>query len=98
MPFGIKSATEVFQMVMTQMVEQTEGAVAIIDNILVWGATQEEHNLRLRKVFDPAKEYNLKFNREKCEIRRSEVKYVGHMLTRDGVKADAEKIRTVQLM
>ena len=83
---------------MTQMVEHIEGAEAIIDDILVWGATQEEHDLRLRKVLDRAKEFNLKLNREKCEIRRSEVKYVGHMLTRDGVKADPEKIRAVQLM
>ena len=98
MPFGIKSAPEVFQKIMTQMVEHIEGAEAIIDDILVWGATQEEHDLRLRKVLDRAKEFNLKLNREKCEIRRSEVKYVGHMLTRDGVKADPEKIRAVQLM
>lgn len=73
MPFGIKSAPEVFQKIMTQMVEHIEGAEAIIDDILVWGATQEEHDLRLRKVLDRAKEFNLKLNREKCEIRRSEV-------------------------
>ena len=75
MPFGIKSAPEVFQKVMSQMVLDIEGAEAIIDDILVWGATQEEHDQRLKRVLDRSKEYNLKLNRGKCEIKRTEVKY-----------------------
>ena len=98
MPFGIKSAPEVFQKVMSQMVLDIEGAEAIIDDILVLGATQEEHDQRLKRVLDRSKEYNLKLNRGKCEIKRTEVKYVGHLLTAEGVKPDPEKIRAVETM
>ena len=45
-----------------------------------------------------SKEYNLKLNRGKCEIKRTEVKYVGHLLTAEGVKPDPEKIRAVETM
>ena len=98
MPFGIKSAPEVFQNIMSQMVEDIEGAESIIDDILVWGATVEEHDMRVKRVLEKAKQYNLKLSRSKCEIRRSELKYVGHLLTQDGVKPDPEKVRAVQSM
>ena len=98
MPFGIKSAPEVFQNIMSQMVEDIEGAESIIDDILVWGATVEEHDMRVKRVLQKAKQYNLKLSRSKCEIRRSELKYVGHLLTQDGVKPDPEKVRAVQSM
>ena len=98
MPFGIKSAPEVFQNIMSQMVEDIEGAESIIDDILVWGATVEEHDMRVKRVLQKAKQYNLKLSRSRCEIRRSELKYVGHLLTQDGVKPDPEKVRAVQSM
>ena len=98
MPFGIKSAPEVFQNIMSQMVEDIEGAESIIDDILVWGATVEEHDMRVKRVLQKAKQYNLKLSRSKCEIRRSELKYVGHLLTQDGVKPDPEKVRAVKSM
>ena len=98
LPFGIKSASEVFQKITSEMVADINGAEAIIDDILVWGATQEEHDERLRKVLDKAREYNLKLSVNKCEISRDSIKYVGHILSSEGVKPDPEKIRAVLAM
>ena len=42
-----------------------------------------------------AKEYNLKLNKQKCEVQKTELTYVGHRLTSEGVRADHEKIRAV---
>ena len=41
---------------------------------------------------------NLKLNPKKCQIRKEEILYVGHLLTKDGLKPDPEKIRAVQEM
>ena len=98
LPFGIKSAPEVFQKVISQMVSDIDGAEAIIDDILVWGSNQEEHDARLKKVLERAEKYNLKLSAEKCEFRKSEVTYVGHRLTAKGVKPDPEKVRAVNNM
>ena len=76
LPFGIKSAPEVFQKIISQMVSDIEGAEAIIDDILVWGSDHKEHDQCLKKVLDRAREYNLKLGAGKCEIRKSEVTYV----------------------
>ncbi|KAK3107438.1 hypothetical protein FSP39_014641 [Pinctada imbricata] len=98
LPFGIKSASEVFQKVTSQMVEDIPGAEAIIDDILIWGSTKQEHDERLKRVLDKAREYNLKLSPDKCKLRRDSIKYVGHILSSEGVKPDPEKIRAVQSM
>ena len=95
LPFGISSASEMFQRSVAQMIEGLEGVVNIIDDLLVWGDTIEEHDQRLIKVLERAREYNLKLNRNKCKIRTTEIKYIGHVLSTDGLKADDEKLRAV---
>ena len=92
---AIKSAPEVFQKIISQMVSDREGAEAITDDIRVWGSDHKEHDRRLKKVLDRPREYNLKLGAGKCEIRKSEVTYVGHRLTSEGLKHDPEKIRAI---
>uniref|UniRef100_A0A3P9LFC2 ribonuclease H n=1 Tax=Oryzias latipes TaxID=8090 RepID=A0A3P9LFC2_ORYLA len=95
LPFGISSAPEVFQRAVAQMIEDLDGVVNIIDDLLVWGDSKEEHDDRLRKLLDRARQYNLKLNRNKCFIRTNEIKYIGHTLTDKGLKPDEEKVRAV---
>lgn len=59
-PFGIKSIPEIFQRVMSELMEDIEGAEVIIDDILILGATIQEHDERLKKVLERARQYNLK--------------------------------------
>lgn len=65
LPFGISLAPEVFQRTIAQMTEDLEGVVNITDDLLVLGDTKEEHDHRLRKLLDRAREYNLKLNKNK---------------------------------
>ena len=50
MPFGIKSAPEHYQKKMSQILEGSEGHISIIDDMLIHGKTQEEHDRRLKAV------------------------------------------------
>jgi hypothetical protein len=97
-PFGNKSAPEVFQKKISQGLEDIDGAEAIVDDILVWGKYIQEHDARLKKVLDRVQAVNLKLNQKKCQIRKEEIPYVGHLLTKDSLKPDPEKIRAVQAM
>ncbi|KAJ8358824.1 hypothetical protein SKAU_G00153490 [Synaphobranchus kaupii] len=90
-PFGVSSASEVFQRSMAQMIEGLDGVVDIIDDLLVWGDTEEEHDRRLVKLLERARENNLKLNKSKCRIRMTEIKYI-HA---SGLKPDEEKVRAV---
>ena len=98
MPMGITSASDIFQRVMSQLVEDIDGAEAIMDDIVIWGRDKDKHEKRLKKVMDKAKSQNLTFNKKKCEFQKEEITYVGHVLSDKGLKADPEKIRAVQNM
>ena len=50
LPFGISSAQDVFQAVMSEMFEDIEGVEVVVDDIIIWGTTQEEHDTTLEKV------------------------------------------------
>ena len=91
----IKCAPEIFPRIMDNMLEGIQGAVAIMDDILVAGKNMKDHDVTLRKVIEKATEYNLKLNMDKCSIRQTSVTYVGHLLTADGLKPDPNKVRAL---
>lgn len=95
LPFGLKCSPEIFQRIMDQMLETVDGAIAIMDDILIAAKDVESHDKILNEVMNKATEYNLKLNLSKCQIRKSEVKYVGHILSANGVKPDPDKIEAV---
>ena len=98
LPFGIKSAPEIFQRIMDEMLEGIQGARAIMDDILIAGKDKKQHDEILKKVVQRAKQYNLKLNAEKCKIRQREVKYVGHIISSSGLKPDPEKVKALREM
>ena len=58
----------------------------------------EQHDVRCRQVLDRCRERNLKLNKDKCRFRVSEVSYVGHVLSADGVKPDPLKVEAIRAM
>lgn len=98
MPFGIHSAQEVFHKRLHQLLDDLPGVETDIDDILVWGTTEEEHDERLERTLQRARQSNLKLNPDKCKIRCSKVLYIGHVLTGEGVKPDASKLEAITSM
>ena len=96
--FGISSAQDVFQSIMSEMFEDIEGVEVVIDDLLIWGTTEEEHDARLEKVLQRAQQQNLKLNKDKSQIKLKEIKYIGHILSEDGIKPDPKKVTAVTEM
>jgi hypothetical protein len=95
MPFGINSASEVFQKRMSQAFEDIDGVEVIVDDILIWRKDEAEHNDRLKQVLERVRQINLKLNKDKSRIQTTEVSYIGHKITRDGLKPDPEKVKAI---
>ena len=91
MPFGIRSAQEVFHKYVHQIFEDIQGVETDIDDILVWGRTLQEHDERLRATLERARECNLKFKLEKCHFRCTNVSYIGHKFTPEGIQPEGTK-------
>ena len=97
-PFGIKSAPEMYQRAMDEMLEGIDHAYAIMDDTLVAGHDISHHDLVLEKVLYRAKSYNLELNFDKVTVRTQQVLYVGHIISAEGLKPDPEKARAMKEM
>ena len=58
------------------IIEGIEGSCNYSDDILVWGNTQKEHDVRLRMVLQRIAETGLKLNREKYKEAQTELRYI----------------------
>ena len=76
---------------MSEMFEDIEGVEVLVDNLLIWSETEEQHDSRLKQVLDRARHRNLKLNKDKSQIKLDEVSYIGHILSKDGLKPDPKK-------
>ena len=93
--FGIKSAPEMYQRAMDEMLEGMDHGFAII---LIAGRDTAHHDSVLEKVLDRARSYNLKLNFEKAKVGKQQVQYVGHIISAEGLKPDPEKGRAMKDM
>ena len=98
LPFGIKTAGDIFINEMDKILYGLPGVNVITDDILIYGSTINEHNTRLRSVLLKARQVNLKFNPKKSKICKTEVTYVGHRLTQEGVKPGIEHVKAITEM
>ena len=79
------------------MNEDLEGVEVIMDDFVVAG-DETAHDERLQKFPDTASKQSLKLNKEKCKICQTQVPYVGHLLTSEGLQIDPQKVKAVQEM
>ena len=78
--------------------ETSKAAKSFVDDILVWGRNTEEHDERLLKVLQRARAVSLRLKKEKCKFKLTELNYIGHTLTADGLKPDAGKVAAIHQM
>ena len=98
LPFGLSSSQDIFQCIMSEMFKDIEEVEVVVDDLLVWGEDEEQHDNRLLKVLERARAQNLKLNKDKCHIKQHKISYVGHILTKDGLKLDPKKTKAITEM
>ena len=98
LPFGLTSAPEVFHRTVQQIFERVPGTKVYIDDILITGATIEEHDVRLRQALEAARSHGLKLNAKKCEYRKTKITYLGEELTAEGVHITQDRVTAIKNM
>lgn len=94
--FGISCAPEMFQRVMEQILSECENVVNFIDDIMIFGADEQEHDRALEKVLSVLKNRNVLLNHDKCIYKVTEIEFLGHLLTPDGIRPANNKIDALQ--
>ena len=98
LPFGILSASEVFQKKIAEIIQGLDGCTNVQDDILVWGSTKEQHDARLKAVMERIQQAGLKLNEKKCVFGSTEVVFLAHLFSHEGVKPDPTKIEAIRDM
>ena len=96
LPFGITSAPEFYQKRMSHILSSLPGVVCMIDDILEFGQSQQEHDQRLESVLKRLIKAGITLNSDKCEFSRKCVKFLGHVIDEIGIHADQGKIQAIQ--
>lgn len=98
MPFGISSTQEHFQKRMSQVLSGLSGVLCLMDDVLVFGRDKQEHNLRLTAVLKRIQEAGVTLNVSKCEFEKTQLKFLGHVVDQDGIRADTDKTSAIESM
>jgi hypothetical protein len=98
MPMGLKNSPSTFQRVMDNVLRglQNEVCLVYLDDIIVFSTSLQEHILNLEKVFQKLRESNFKIQMDKSEFLKLETEFLGHVICKDGVKPNPNKIVAIQ--
>ncbi|XP_053698782.1 uncharacterized protein K02A2.6-like [Sabethes cyaneus] len=94
--FGMSVAAEVFQRCIERVLKGLKGVKVFIDDMLVYGSSQKEHDINLQAVLNRLKEQGLTINEEKCEFGKRSVVFMGHTLSENGILPTEEKVSAIQ--
>ena len=97
MPMGASLSSDVYQYKVDDHLEHIENCVAIADDIIIFGFNPDgtDHDVTVRQVMNKAKEVSMRFNPTKYKFKRTEVKFLGMVLNRQGVVPDPAKIEAL---
>lgn len=93
---GIKSAPEEFAKAMDLILAGLQGIHIYMDDILVTGKTSDEHDRNLKELLERLKQNNVKISETKSEFGVTEVEFLGHVVTPEGLKPTLDKIETLR--
>lgn len=95
--FGIASAPEHFQnRMVTEVTEGHEGVICHVDDVLVSGRTQEEHDAQLHAVVLKIQKVAITLNIDKCNLSKQEVTFLGHVISACGISPDPQKTKVIR--
>lgn len=97
LPMGLTNAPSSFMRVMNKVFEQFIGDFVLVylDDILIMSRSPEEHLVHLRRVFQRLRDVSMQVKLSKCKFMQEQIKYLGHILSKDGIRVDPAKVQTL---
>ena len=95
---GASLSSDIYQYKVDVHLEGINHCVAIADDIIIFGFDNDctDHDKTVRQVMRKAQEVDMHFNPKKCQFRKSQVKFFGMMLNRQGMVPDPAKIEDLR--
>ena len=98
LPFGTCVSSEIFQRRLLQTLEGLRGVVCIADDIIIHGRDTQEHDRNLVEFMQRCQEVGIKLNKDKLELRKNSISFLGHRVSSKGLEADPNKVKAITNM
>ena len=97
-PFGLAQAPAYFQRLINEVLASFDFAFGYLDDILIYSPDVATLLKQIEMIFQRLREVGLKFKMEKCSFLKKHIQYLGHMVSKDGIKPVPEKLSSIQRM
>ncbi|KAL8443861.1 hypothetical protein Emag_005763 [Eimeria magna] len=97
LPFGFASSPAIFKRMVDLLLGGMKcvSAVGYIDDIMVYSDTWDAHRAHLRQLVQALRDANLQLHPGKCSFGAAAVRYLGHIVSRDGIKPCPSKVQAI---
>ena len=91
-PFGLAQAPAYFQLLMNKVLNRLKFVMTYLDNIIIFSKNESQHLEHLETVFSCLREAALKMKWSKCDFFKSEIHYLGHLISPEGISPLPNKL------
>ncbi|GFV67444.1 retrovirus-related Pol polyprotein from transposon opus [Trichonephila clavipes] len=100
MPFGLSGAAPNFQRAIDIILKPVIGRFVLVymDDVIITSPSFKDHLDHLSQVFTLLRDAGLTLNKEKCHFARDKLKYLGLIISKEGIETDNKKIRAITEM
>ena len=97
MPFGLTNVLADFQHFINDALHLflDHFCTAYLDSILIYSVMLEEHQEHVRRVLEALSRVGLHLKPEECYFYKTDVKYLGLIISANGIRIDPEKVTAV---
>jgi hypothetical protein len=97
-PFAFSNALVVFMCLMNGVFREylDNFGIVFLDDILIYSRSKEEHEHHLRMMLQVIREHQLYAKLSKCSFYQKQIHYLGHIISKDGIAMDPEKIESIR--
>ena len=97
-PFGLTNGPAAFQQFIneTLMDYLNEFVTAFVDDLLIYSENELDHEMHVKKVLEQLQTAGLQASIKKCEFHVTCIRYLGFILTTEGIEVDSEKTAVVR--
>ena len=96
MAFGLKNSPATFQRCISLAIGENDYSLAYLDDIIIFSRTAEDHLIHIESILQSLSKHNLNAKMSKCEFFKKSLTFLGHIVSRDGIRVCPEKVTSVR--
>ena len=97
-PFGLAQAPAYFQLLMNKVLKGLKFAMTYLDDIIIFSKNESQHLEHLETGLSHLREAGLMIKQSKCDFFKSEIHYLGHLISPEGISPLPNKLDCIQHM